>query len=181
MAEALDATLFAGALRAQAKRGTSRAFTAAAALLALAAAAALVATRDAGAGLELAALSERARPSVGQMLAESMRLKREGDAYPKFALPLAQGRRRRGELAERAIVGPHALDWRKGDRDPETPTATQQKAYAPPPGPIDRVDDPIGDQDGWVRMGDSAFRVTRSRFWCPRLLAVFASARRLHV
>ena len=159
--------------------GESRAFTAAAALLALAAAAALVSTRDTGAGLEAAALAERARPqSVREMLAESMRLKREGDASPTFALPggrrvpdvrnfrtpPAQGRRRQGELSERAVAGPHALDWRKGDRDPDTPIATEQKAYAPPPGPIDRVDDPVGDQDGWVRMGDSAFRVTRSRF-----------------
>lgn len=168
------------AVIAPAKRRASRAFTAAAALLALAAVAALVATRDTGAGLEAAALAERARPSVGQMLAESMRLKREGDAYPKFALPQAQSRQRQGELAERAIAGPHALDWRKGNPYPSTPKATEQKAYAPPPGPLDRVDDPVGDQDGWVRIGDSAFRVTRSRFWCPRLLCCLCSARPLH-
>ena len=42
------------------------------------------------------------------------------------------------------------------------PAAPSPREYSPPPGPIERVDDPVGDKDGWVRMGDRAFRVTRS-------------------
>ena len=94
------------------------------------------------------------RPSLQQMLDESVRLQQEGDKDPTFTLPAAQ--------PERVTSGPHALDWRKGDSDPET-RITTTAAYKPPPGSIDRVDDPVGDEDGWVRMGDRAFRVTRKR------------------
>jgi len=94
------------------------------------------------------------RPSLQQMLDESVRLQQEGDKYPTFTLPATQ--------PERVTSGPHALDWRKGDGDPET-RVTTTATYKPPSGPIDRVDDPVGDKDGWVRLGDRTFRVTRKR------------------
>ena len=137
----------------------ARHWAVAAAALVLAAAAAVIATaRDVGPGPR----ALEARPSLKQMLDESRRLEQEGSTHPTYALPAAQ-RHRNGVLAERATSGPHALDWRKGDRDPETPAAPSPREYSPPPGPIERVDDPVGDKDGWVRMGDRAFRVTRSR------------------
>jgi len=135
------------------------------AVLAACALAVLVAVTDrqhaAPVGLAASSLYQAAaarRLSVKQMLAESLRLQKEGEKFPTFDIP--SSRSNRLEEVEQPISGPHALDWRKGTGDPETPPAALQPQYVAPEG-FDRVDDPVGDKDGWVNIGARAFRVTR--------------------
>ena len=93
------------------------------------------------------------------MLAESRRLQEEGKAFPTFDVPSSTADRVE-DMGQHPTSGHHALDWRDGGSiRPDSPAVE----YVPPPGPIDRVDDPVGDKDGWVEVGDRAFRVTRSQ------------------
>jgi len=141
------------------RRGSGRRWVSAvAAALALAALVVAVVTNSGAAPVGLEAHPHSAsekRLSLKQMLAESVRLQKEGAKFPTFKVPSAHGDRR--EDVEHPTSGPHALDWRKSE--PETPAALRPE-YVAPKG-VDRVDDPVGDKDGWVNIGARAFRVTR--------------------
>lgn len=112
--------------------------------------------------------------SLRQMLAQSLRLQEEGRHNPTFYFP-AYGADRTEDMEQRETSGPHALDWRKGQGESEeAPRAEVRREYVPPPGPIDRVDDPVGDEDGWVQIGDRGFRVTRDADGALGMLRVFS-------
>ena len=137
------------------------------AAIALGAVAVGVATRGASNASEL---MRRDQPTLGQMLAESERLQAEGHELPTFEIPVASSAADRTLDAgqrPRATSGKHALDWRGvghlGKRKHGGPVvAAASEAPRTGSGNYDRVDDPVGDADGWVQMGERAFRVTRS-------------------
>jgi hypothetical protein len=151
-------------------------FSIALAALALVALVALVATRADGAegavSLEGGRVEEHFT-SVQEMLAMSKRLQAEGRKFPTFDVPSTTSDRIEDMGQQKATSGEHALDWRKGraeriaeaawkdSGDAETPLTTEREAYIAPAGPIDQVDDPVGDKEGWVTMSDRAFRVAR--------------------
>jgi len=128
------------------------------AAFALAAAVVVAVVRDGGP--DAGALLQAPTPSLEQMLAESRRLQEEGKSFPTFDVPSSTADRVR-DMGQHASSGKHALDWRGDDQGAQQGDSPKLK-YVPPPGPIDRVDDPVGGKDGWVEVGDRAFRVTRN-------------------
>jgi hypothetical protein len=144
------------AVRREWPGGQRRALTGLVAL-ALAAAVLVAVARDGGAGAgDVLAQGE---PTVRQMLAESRRLQEEGKKFPTFDVPSSNADRV-DDMGQHPTSGHHALDWRGGGGSERRDSPALK--YVPPPGPIDRVDDPVGGKNGWVEIGDRAFRVTRS-------------------
>ena len=156
-----------GGVLPPARRRLQRWLAAVLAAISLGAVAVGVATRGASDASELL---RRDQPTLGQMLAESERLQAEGHERPTFEIPVASSAADRTLDAgqrPRATSGKHALDWRGvghlGKREHGGPVvAAASEAPREGSGNYDRVDDPVGDADGWVQMGERAFRVTRS-------------------